>query len=93
MHEMGMCQSVLAAVERRAAGRRVERIGVQCGTDLAVVPEVFEQGFQVLAQGGVADGATTDVEIVPGDDLVLTWLRYAPGTVPEAGATATAGGG
>lgn len=79
-----MCHAVLQAVERRAAGRRVERIGVRCGTDLAVVPEVFEQGFQVLAQGGVADGATTDVEIVPGDDLVLTWLRYSPETASAA---------
>lgn len=77
MHEMGMCQSVLAAVERRADGRRVERIGVRVGADLAVEPDVFEQGFQVLAQGGVADGATIELEPVPGDELVLVWLRYA----------------
>lgn len=76
MHEMGMCQAVLDAVEQRANGRRVERVGVRAGRDLAVVPEVFEQGFRVLAQGGVADGATTDVELTDGDELVLTWLRY-----------------
>lgn len=92
MHEMGMCQAVLEAVERRAAGRRVDRIGVRCGTALAVVPEVFEQGFQVLAQGGIAHGATADVEIVPGDDLVLTWLRYSSETAPAPPAPHAAGG-
>ena len=76
MHEMPMCQAVLDAVERRAADRPVDRIGVRVGADLHVLPEVFEQGFQVLAQGGPADGATMEVEPVPGDELVLTWVRY-----------------
>ena len=76
MHELGMCQAVLDAVEKRADGRAVDRIGVRVGTDLAVVPDVFEQGFQVLAQGGIADGATTEVETVDGDGLTLMWIRY-----------------
>ena len=73
---MGMCASVLEAVERRAGGRAVERIGVRVGDDLAVVPDVFEQGFQVLAQGGVADGATTEIETAEGDELMLLWIAY-----------------
>lgn len=76
MHELGMCQSVVEAVERRAEGRPVDRIGVRVGRDLAVEPEVFQQGVLVMAQGGVADGVTTELEVVDGDELVLTWLRY-----------------
>ena len=77
MHELGMCASVPEAVEQRAAGRRVERIGVRIGRSLAVVPEVFQQGFQVLAQGGVAAGAATEVETTEGEDLMLVWISYS----------------
>lgn len=78
VHEMGMCEGVLEAVERRAGGRAVEAVGVRIGDHLAVVPEVFEQSFQIAAQGGVADGAAVQITPVPGDELVLEWLRYRP---------------
>jgi hydrogenase nickel incorporation protein HypA/HybF len=84
MHEMGMCRAVLAAVERRAKGRPVERIGVRVGEALAVDPAVFEQGFQMLAQNGVADGATTEIESTSGETLMLTWLRYRDRATPVA---------
>lgn len=65
MHEIGYCDGVLEAVERRAGGRRVARIGVRIGAKHRVVAEVFEQTFQHVAAGGVAEGATTDVTTVP----------------------------
>lgn len=80
MHEMGMCKAVLDAVEHRAGDRKVERVGVLVGDDLAVVPDVFEQGFQVLAEGGVAEGATTELEKTDGDELMLLWIRYVDQT-------------
>lgn len=65
MHEIGMCESVLAAVERRAEGREVAEIGVRAGAMLRVEPEAFAQGFELVAAGTVADGATTAVTTVP----------------------------
>lgn len=65
MHESGYCDGVLEAVERRAAGRPVARIGVRVGALHRVVPEAFEQSFQHVAAGGVADGAVTEVVTVP----------------------------
>jgi len=65
MHEIGYCDGVLEAVERRAAGRRVARIGVRIGAKHRVVSEVFEQTFQHVAAGGVAEGASTDLTTVP----------------------------
>ena len=64
MHEIGYCDGVLEAVERRAAGRRVARIGVRIGAMHRVVNEAFEQSFQHVAAGGVAEGATTDLTTV-----------------------------
>ena len=65
MHEMSYCEGVLEAVERRAAGRPVARIGVRIGVIHRVVAEAFEQSFQIAAVGGPAEGATTDLVVLP----------------------------
>jgi hydrogenase nickel incorporation protein HypA/HybF len=65
MHEMGYCEGVLAAVEHRAAGRPVLRVGVRIGAVHRVVADAFQQSFQVAAAGGPAEGATTEVVVVP----------------------------
>lgn len=65
MHELSYCEGVLEAVHRRAAGRPVARVGVRIGAVHRVVAEAFEQSFQLVAAGGPADGATTEVVVVP----------------------------
>ncbi|MEY9894906.1 hydrogenase nickel incorporation protein HypA/HybF [Catenulispora sp. MAP12-49] len=65
MHEIGYCAGVLEAVERRAAGRPVARIGVLVGALHRISPAAFEQSFQLVADGGVASGARTEVAIAP----------------------------
>ena len=45
MHEAGYCHGVLHAVENRAAGRKVARVGVRvCGLH-RTVSAAFEQSF------------------------------------------------
>lgn len=65
MHEMGYCEGVLEAVERRAAGRAVARVGVRIGAVHRVVADAFEQSFQLAAAGGPAENATTELVVVP----------------------------
>lgn len=65
MHEMSYCEGVLDAVERRAAGRLVSRVGVRIGAVHRIVADAFEQSFQMAAVGGPAEGATTEVVVVP----------------------------
>ena len=65
MHEMSYCEGVLEAVTRRAAGRAVTRVGVRIGAVHRVAADAFEQSFQLLAAGGPAQGATTEVVVVP----------------------------
>ena len=65
MHEMGYCDGVLEAVERRAAGRRVVRVGVRIGAVHRVVADAFDQSFRLAAAGGPADGARTTLTVVP----------------------------
>ncbi len=65
MHEMSYCEGVLEAVHRRAGNRRVTRVGVRIGAVHRVVADAFEQSFQLVAMGGPAEGATTEVVVVP----------------------------
>ena len=85
MHEIGYCDGVLEVVERRAKGRRVARIGVRIGAKHRVVPEAFEQSFRHVAEGGVADGATTQVVTVPATALCRACSTSFPSreTMPD----------
>lgn len=65
MHEFGMCEGVIDAIERRAAGRAVERVGVRVGVRHRVVPEAFEQAFGMAAVGTVAEDAGVELVLVP----------------------------
>lgn len=65
MHEMSYCEGVLEAVHRRAAGRPVARVGVRIGAVHRVVAEAFAMSFQLAAAGGPAEGAMTQVVVVP----------------------------
>lgn len=62
---MSYCEGVLEAVHRRAAGRRVERVGVRIGAVHRVVADAFAQSFALAAAGGPAADATTEVTVVP----------------------------
>ena len=75
MHEVGLCESLLEAVERRAAGRRVLGVKVRVGEDHRVVDEALDQAFELVAAGTVAEGAQVELEVVPGDELMLESIR------------------
>ena len=65
MHELGLCESILDAVERRAAGRRVTGVRVRVGALHAVVEPALDAAFALVAEGSVADGAAVDLVVVP----------------------------
>lgn len=65
MHEFGLCEPIVAAVERRAAGRPVERVRVRVGALHRVAGPAMDQAFALAAEGTVADGADVDLIVVP----------------------------
>ena len=65
MHEFGLCEGVLEAVQRRAAGRQVAGIRVRCGVRHAVEPAAMAQAFGLVAAGTEADSAAVEVVTVP----------------------------
>jgi hydrogenase nickel incorporation protein HypA/HybF len=67
MHELGMCEGVLYAVQRRAGTRRVTGLRVHVGALNRVVEEAFVQSFQLVASGTVAEQAEIDLVIDPAE--------------------------
>lgn len=64
MHEFGLCEGVLDAVRKRAAGRQVAGIRVRCGVRHAVDEASMAHAFGVVAEGTEAAGATVEVVTV-----------------------------
>ena len=65
MHELGLCEDIVAAVERRAGEREVARVRVRVGRLHHVHPEAFEQSFSMAAAGGVAGEARAELVLLP----------------------------
>lgn len=65
MHEIGMCEGVVAAVDERAGGRPVAAVGVRVGVALRVVPEAFRTAFELVAGGTAAEGARVELVEIP----------------------------
>lgn len=65
MHELGLCQAIVGAVERRAGSRPVAHVRVHVGRLHHVHPEAFEQSFTMAAVGTIAADATADLVLLP----------------------------
>ena len=65
MHEVSLGEAILDAVERRAAGRKVRRVKVRVGTLHRVVGPALDQGFMMVSEGSVAEGAVLEMVTMP----------------------------
>jgi hydrogenase nickel incorporation protein HypA/HybF len=65
MHELGLCSSIVDAIERRAGDRPVVRVRVRVGRLHHVHPDAFDQSFAVAAQGTIAEDAAAELVLLP----------------------------
>jgi hydrogenase nickel incorporation protein HypA/HybF len=65
MHELGLCTSIVDAIERRAGDRPVAHVRVRVGRLHHVHPEAFDQSFSVAALGTVAEDAAAELVLLP----------------------------
>jgi hydrogenase nickel incorporation protein HypA/HybF len=65
MHELAMCESIMEAVERRANGRKVAGVTVRVGVLQRVWKPAFDQCFEMVAAGTLAEGASVDLVVLP----------------------------
>jgi hydrogenase nickel incorporation protein HypA/HybF len=69
MHEMTLAQSIVDIVRdqaRQGAFARVVRVKLAIGAFSYVEPHALEFGFEVVARGTIAEGATLVIERPPG---------------------------
>ena len=65
MHELGLCTSIVDAIEQRAGERSVSACGCASGRLHHVHPEAFDQSFAVAAMGTVAEDAAAELVLLP----------------------------
>jgi hydrogenase nickel incorporation protein HypA/HybF len=65
VHELSYCEGVLEAVLKRAGDRPVAAIGVRIGAVHRVVPDAFQQSFEIAAVGTPAETARTELTVLP----------------------------
>jgi hydrogenase nickel incorporation protein HypA/HybF len=63
MHEFGLCEGIVDAIQRRANGRRVARVRIRVGAMHRVDHEAFKQAFSWAADQTEAQDATVDLMI------------------------------
>jgi hydrogenase nickel incorporation protein HypA/HybF len=68
VHEMGIANSILEAVEKEAsryAGTRARKVGVRIGELAAIDAESLKFCFEVLARDTILDGLQLEIELCP----------------------------
>lgn len=65
MHELGLCGSIVDAIERRAGDRPVRHVRVRVGRLHHVHPDAFDQSFALAATGTVAENASAELVLLP----------------------------
>ncbi len=68
MHEMAIVQNILEILEQEAKlynAKKIVRVSLEFGALTGVMPAAITFGFEVLAKGGIAEGAEVDITIVP----------------------------
>jgi hydrogenase nickel incorporation protein HypA/HybF len=65
VHELGLCEAVVDAIERRAGERPVARVTVRVGLLNHVHPDAFAQSFAIAAMGTIAEDATAELVLLP----------------------------
>ena len=95
MHEVAIAQGILEVVLDVTDGAQVRSVRVPAGEQQAVTPESLRQCFEMVALDTSASEARLDVEVIPGDALLVDaiqlddgrWL-YRPDVLAQA-ATST----
>jgi hydrogenase nickel incorporation protein HypA/HybF len=65
MHEIGVCEGLIATVEKRAAGRPVESVRFRAGVLHRIDEAALQQAFELVSAGTVADGAELELVTLP----------------------------
>lgn len=92
MHELGLAEAILRAVEKRAEGRPVARAKVRAGVLLRIAPPSMDQAFRLVSAGTIAEGAAIDLVVTPAR-IGCRACGHQDGTEDPLGLCPACGGG
>lgn len=75
MHEMSLAEGVLQLVEEtamREKARRVKLVVLEIGRLSSVEPEAMKFCFEAVTSGSIAQGATLEIIVVPGEGWCMS---------------------
>ena len=81
MHEMSICESIVSVIEDQAVAQsfsKVNRVRLEIGPLAGVELEALRFSFDVVASGGIADGAMLDVIEPPATGWCMTCAKTVP---------------
>jgi hydrogenase nickel incorporation protein HypA/HybF len=79
MHEVAIAQGILDVVLDVADGQEVRTVRVRAGELLAVTQDSLQFCFEMVGQETSAAAAHVEVEIVPGDALLIDAIELQDG--------------
>jgi hydrogenase nickel incorporation protein HypA/HybF len=79
MHEVAIAQGILDVVLDVADGQQARTVRVRAGELMAVTQESLQFCFTMVAQDTQAAEASLEVEIIPGDGLLIDAVELEDG--------------
>ena len=79
MHEVAIAQGILDVVLDVTNGATVRSVRVRAGEQQAVTQESLRQCFEMVALDTPAATARLDVEVIPGDTLLVDAIELQDG--------------
>ena len=71
MHEVALTESILDAIHARLGERRVVRVRLAIGRQMAVMPDAMRFAFEACTQGTPLDGARLEIDETAGHELLI----------------------
>lgn len=78
MHELSIAQSIVEIACVHAGSRKVSCVYLKVGHLRQVVPSALTFGFELTAQGTVAEGARLEIESIPVDAVCRSCRVESP---------------
>lgn len=74
MHEFSIIQNLFSIIAKEAAQNHINHINkvtVHIGELRQLVPDFLQFAFTTIAQGTISEGAQLNIEIIPGQAIIL----------------------
>jgi hydrogenase nickel incorporation protein HypA/HybF len=81
MHEMSICESIVSIIEDQAVAQsfnKVNRVKLEIGQLAGVELAALRFSFDVVARGGIADGAALEVIELPATGWCMQCAKSVP---------------